>query len=461
MKKILIACILSLFPCGAWGQVSITGTTAVANDGVCFYNTLGQINDCGVAININGVNGISYPAIDTTTDGTIAIGHSALANETAAGAAGYLNTAIGYQAMGVGTMTTAAIKNVALGYQAFQAVTSGTSNVCIGYQACNALTSGSSTTAVGFQACSTASTNGSACTAVGNGALLSSTAQHNTAVGIAAGDFVSSGAENTAVGFDAMLGITGTKITGANNSCFGSTSCKLFQGAAHDNSVLGFNAASLTGFAGFNNTIMGSGVASTTLATGSNNILIGVSSAIDTASGSTANTINIGGTGGSWVLVTGTGTNTTEATTMNGTLSIPNIANTATTSSVCVNTGTGLLTYDGTLGTCTVSDGRFKNIDGNIQNALDKILQIQGVYFHWKDPSMGSGRQAGVVAQDVEKVFPELVNTDSKGTKSVAYEKLTAPLIEAIREQQEEIEALKTANPASHKCFFGLLVCAD
>jgi hypothetical protein len=48
-----------------------------------------------------------------------------------------------------------------------------------------------------------------------------------------------------------------------------------------------------------------------------------------------------------------------------------------------------------------------------------------------------------VIAQEVEQVFPELVHTDTDGTKSVEYGNMIAPLIEAIKEQQKEIDELR------------------
>ncbi len=73
---------------------------------------------------------------------------------------------------------------------------------------------------------------------------------------------------------------------------------------------------------------------------------------------------------------------------------------------------------------------------------------MQGVRFDWKkdefkDKNFDSGRQIGLIAQDVEKVLPEIVKTDTEGYKSVAYDKLTAILVEALKEQQNEINELK------------------
>lgn len=128
------------------------------------------------------------------------------------------------------------------------------------------------------------------------------------------------------------------------------------------------------------------------------------------------------------------------------------LANTTTTSAVCYNTATGLLTYNGTIGTCTVSDERLKDFIGPIGGALEKLLKIQGAYYTWKDPkTFGAGRQIGVSAQTVEKSFPELVQVDSRGRKSADYQRLVAPIIEAIRELKADNDNLRAAIVALKK----------
>jgi len=92
------------------------------------------------------------------------------------------------------------------------------------------------------------------------------------------------------------------------------------------------------------------------------------------------------------------------------------------------------------------SDARLKtNIQSLTGNTLKKIDNLRGVYFNWKpETNKGSGRQIGVIAQEVEKIYPELVTTDEDGYKSVAYDRLGPILIEAIKEQQKEIDSLKS-----------------
>lgn len=86
------------------------------------------------------------------------------------------------------------------------------------------------------------------------------------------------------------------------------------------------------------------------------------------------------------------------------------------------------------------SDARLKENVNTIPSALDKVLQLEGVEFNWKKDGRAD---IGVIAQDVEEIFPQAVNTNSEGYKSVEYGNLVAPLIEAIKEQQVQIDELK------------------
>jgi hypothetical protein len=86
------------------------------------------------------------------------------------------------------------------------------------------------------------------------------------------------------------------------------------------------------------------------------------------------------------------------------------------------------------------SDERYKQNIQTLGSSLAKLAQVRGVRFNWKDNP--EDEQIGLVAQEVEKVFPELVSTDSEGYKSIAYGKLTAVLIEAIKELQQQNEIM-------------------
>ena len=88
------------------------------------------------------------------------------------------------------------------------------------------------------------------------------------------------------------------------------------------------------------------------------------------------------------------------------------------------------------------SDISVKDEVEEIANAVEKIKQIRGVTFVRND-SESKERRAGVIAQEVEKVLPEVISKKEDGTLMVAYGNLTSLLIQAIKEQQVEIDNLK------------------
>jgi len=92
----------------------------------------------------------------------------------------------------------------------------------------------------------------------------------------------------------------------------------------------------------------------------------------------------------------------------------------------------------------TNSDIRYKKNIENIENPLGIVLAMHGVKYDMindKSGSEGERKNIGFIAQELETVVPEVVVTGSDGYKSVAYDKLTAVLTEAIKEQQELIES--------------------
>jgi hypothetical protein len=111
------------------------------------------------------------------------------------------------------------------------------------------------------------------------------------------------------------------------------------------------------------------------------------------------------------------------------------------------------LDVNGTIHGDTVnpSDVRLKKDVKPIKNALDNITQLRGITFRWKDNKKDNGQHLGVIAQEVETVFPEVVFTDNNGYKSVDYSKLAAPLIEAVKELKAENDALKARLEALEK----------
>jgi len=89
------------------------------------------------------------------------------------------------------------------------------------------------------------------------------------------------------------------------------------------------------------------------------------------------------------------------------------------------------------------SDERLKENITVIPNAIEKVSQIRGVTYTRNDQKDKEKVYAGVIAQEVEKVLPEVVNTTEDDTKTVAYGNMVGLLIEAVKEQQEQINQLK------------------
>jgi hypothetical protein len=92
------------------------------------------------------------------------------------------------------------------------------------------------------------------------------------------------------------------------------------------------------------------------------------------------------------------------------------------------------------------SDARLKTNVEPLSDSLDRLLQLRGVRFEWKEPEkMGnlSGPQTGLIAQDVEKAFPEWVSTGSDGYKELTIRGFEALTIEALREIKTDVEQLK------------------
>ena len=86
------------------------------------------------------------------------------------------------------------------------------------------------------------------------------------------------------------------------------------------------------------------------------------------------------------------------------------------------------------------SDVRVKENIKTIDNSLEKVSKLRGVEFN----KIGDNKKSiGVIAQEIEKVIPEVVKEDDKGMKSVAYGNISGLLIEAIKELKAEIEELK------------------
>nr|WP_295931349.1 tail fiber domain-containing protein [uncultured Dyadobacter sp.] len=92
------------------------------------------------------------------------------------------------------------------------------------------------------------------------------------------------------------------------------------------------------------------------------------------------------------------------------------------------------------------SDRRLKRDFTSLSNSLAKIAGLQGLHYYWKDKAQDQSLQTGLIAQEVEELFPELVKTDEKGFKSLNYTGLIPHLIESVKELVKENQQLKGHN---------------
>ena len=123
---------------------------------------------------------------------------------------------------------------------------------------------------------------------------------------------------------------------------------------------------------------------------------------------------------------------------------------TKTTGALKVTGGVGIsgaLNVGGDVVAYASSDERLKDNIELISNPIEKVQSLKGVTWNWNenaDELQKSLPNVGVIAQDVEKVLPQLVHDRDNGFKGVDYAKLTGLLIEAIKEQQKQIDELKS-----------------
>ena len=116
-----------------------------------------------------------------------------------------------------------------------------------------------------------------------------------------------------------------------------------------------------------------------------------------------------------------------------------------------LNSTTGRIDATNDVVAFATSDIRLKENIQPINDALCKVIGVSGNTFNWKPLSKeeiqtihgNTGRDVGVIAQEIEEILPEAVTTRDNGYKAVYYEKLVPLLIEAIKELKAEVDELK------------------
>jgi hypothetical protein len=388
----------------------ISNTTGLVNvavgEAALRNNTIGNDNTAvgadALVANISGLNdtAVGYAALNTNTgsENTAVGAHALFLCST-----GSSNTATGSSAMANATISGA--NNTADGYAALFNDSSGNNNTADGYKALYSNTNGGSNTASGYLALFFNS-SGNFNTASGRGALYKNTASNNVATGYQSLNNNTSGTFNTAVG---------TKALAANTT-------------ASYNTALGYQALNTT--TGQENTALGANALFG--ATGSNNIAVG-SAAGSFVTGGNFN-IEIGSVGG-------TDSNTIRL----GTVGQQTSAYIAGIYGVTVAGGIGVIVdSNGHLGTST-SSARFKENIKPMDTASEAILSLRPVTFRYKkqlDPK--AIPQFGLVAEQVEKVDPDLVARDQDGKPySVRYEAVNAMLLNEFLKAHRKIGQLE------------------
>ena len=482
---------LTNLPAGASSNVGtgnfIGGTNAGANlaSGGNYNTLLGQEAGNDVTTGDDNV-AVGYQALPVMTTGSdnIAIGRRSIYSCTAADAntgvghyslynvnTGYQNTSIGYKA---GRGITSGYRNVAIGVNSMQGTlnsVTGYDNLAIGEQTLEVLTSGHNNIAIARNAGRNISTGlynivlgvatGEGITTGGNnvgigreavGSLsAAATGSHNCGLAYRALANVTSGAYNIGLGSNSGKSIT----TGSFNIAIGRNTLDLATGGS-DHIAIGKDAMSNGAVSSVNQNI---GIGSQVLydlTSGYYNVAIGriAGENITTAIGNTF----IGDSAGSEITTGGKNTILGRFNGNQDSLDIRTLSNRIVLADGDSNVGLYIDSsqdahFDGNViaYSTTISDERLKKDIKPITGALDKVGQLSGYTFTYKNDGKQS---AGVIAQEVEAVLPSAVTESTLPLKTdgdveyktVQYDQLHGLLIEAIKELKAEIEELKNGS---------------
>jgi len=423
-----------------------------------FFGAGGNINSAAPAVNV----ALGYNAlVNNTGTSNTAVGYSSLYNNIA----GSFNCALGFNTL---NYNTSGNYNTAVGFSALYFNNTGYGNTGLGYSALTNNTTGYGNTGTGLDALNY-NTIGAHNTATGfNSMYANTTGYSNTAVGSFAMTSNTSGSDNEAFGENALY----NNVTGYENLAFGSNALA-GNLSGFDNSAVGdyalyantegnYNMAS--GYAsmyrnttGLSNTAYGYeslysnvignwntayGPNALYLSTGNNNIALGYGSGQNIATGS--NNIAIGNSG---------------ASTDSGVIRIGTTSSQTATFIAGINgvTAAGgvpvIITPSGQLGTVT-SSARFKFDVHSLGAVSDRLMSLRPVTFRYKESSPDGSHpvQYGLIAEEVAKVYPDLVQYDSQGKPFTVYYHLLTPMMlnelqKAHRQaetQEAEIQSLKS-----------------
>jgi hypothetical protein len=475
------------------GQANTTGGfNVITGYSAGYFNTTGGQNifegfDTGYNNTTGSYNifsGYNAGYNQQTASYNIGFGYEALRGSgTPASNTGAYNIGLGYNA---GQNNSTGNYNIFTGYNAGQANTTGSGNVFSGYQAGSNLEIVSNQVGIGYQSLQ------------GSFSLVTNTGSGNTAVGYRTGASVSTGSNNSFFGLSAG----GSTTTGSGNSFFGygagtlntTSDNNVFVGilagnvnTASQNTFLGARSGKSTttggsnvyigndsgtlNISGANNVFVGTGTGQAT--TTSNNTFIGYQTGTLTTSGS--NNTYIGYQSGYTDGTTATPNNLTGATAIGYKAQVTqsNSLILGGTGAFAVNVGIGVTApsyaldvkassgddvarFQGSGGSvaCTLSaangiincssDQRLKkDIISLSDSALEKVISLNPVTYHWNQEDGLGPPHAGFIAQEVQQIFPELVGVDKDTTYlTLSTVGMTPYIVKAIQELDLKIKSL-------------------
>jgi hypothetical protein len=351
---------------------------------------------------------------------------------------------------GLGINITTGSNNTSVGLDALLDNTTGSGDTAIGFQALENNTTGVNNTATGDFAL-LANTTGDLNTADGLNALLSnSTGTGNTAIGVSALYFNTAGGNNTATGYGALTqnttGIqnTASGVSALNNNTTGAADAAFGALALFSNTTGSSNTAS--GTSALSNTITGSnntasgGSALNDNTTGSDNTASGFSALVFNTTGS--NNVAIGSSAGANLTTGSSNIDIYDAGVAgeSNTIRIGTVGTQTATFIAGIN-GTGVtggaavvVNSAGQLGVLS-SSGRYKHDIRDMGDASDRLMKLRPVSFRYKSDTTGT-QQYGLIAEEVAKVYPELVVNGPDGKpETVAYHLLPAMLLNELQKQ--------------------------
>lgn len=363
-------------------------------------------------------------------DWNTAIGAQSFAyNWQGAAASGIYNVAVGTLSM---QNLQAGSENVALGHQSLQVITNGNQNVAVGTYALDANTSGNNNTSVGFNSLSTVST-GFGNAAVGWRALNAVTGNGNVAVGADAGSNITSGSGNIIFGSSNLA----LSATGSNQLDIGDT---IYGDLSTDNVRIGGSGA----VSAFSNLEV-FGTLALMLPSGTDAQRPGTASNGMVRYNTTSNKFE-GRENGAWVNMIGGGSGSPAGSSTQ--VQFNSGGAFGASGNFVWNNGTAKLTITGDIdytGLLTdTSDRRLKEDITPLSDrgsVVERLSSVGTYSFSMKDDP-NKRREYGVMAQELQPAFPELVrvNDDEMKSMSVNYIGLVPVLIEAVKEQQKQID---------------------